>query len=231
LSLIAEEDTPGVVAFDGAQKPEAFGQEPAARLTRDGFEFLVQLVLQVETGIGEGVVNPGGEEAGFELGGAEHGNLGQGHALEGEEFLGVDGLIQGDEVFAEARDGIDFFSEDDDAVGGGETMLARVSGRAGFAFGGARAGGMGGIGAVGGKAFFGDGFGGRMGFRRFRHLDVLFGIGRRNRLPHQTHSMMASWSLKSGKKLKGIREGRGVNAACVRHASTQLRRSVNALGS
>jgi hypothetical protein len=142
------------------------------------------LVLQVDLGIGESVVNARGEETGFELGGAEHGNLGQGHALEGEEFLGVDGLIQGDEVFAEARDGIDFFGEDDGAGCGGETVFARVSGGAGFAFGGARAGGTSGIGAVGGKALLGDGFGGRTGFRRFRHLEVLFGIGQRMALPH-----------------------------------------------
>ena len=34
------------------------------------------------------------EEAGFEAGGAEDGLLGEGDALEGEEFLGVDGVVE-----------------------------------------------------------------------------------------------------------------------------------------
>jgi len=39
----------------------------------------------------EGLVEAGGEEAGFEAGAAEDGVLGKGDAFEGEELLGVDG--------------------------------------------------------------------------------------------------------------------------------------------
>ena len=45
---------------------------------------------------GHGVVHGYGEEAGFESGGAEDGLLGQGHAFQGEELLGVDGFVDGD---------------------------------------------------------------------------------------------------------------------------------------
>jgi hypothetical protein len=59
------------------------------------------------------------------------------------EFLGIDGLIEGNEIFAVARDGIGFLGEDNLTGGGGETVLTSVSCGAGFAFGSARAEGAG----------------------------------------------------------------------------------------
>ena len=105
----------------------------------------------------ESCVETGGEEAGLEAGGAQENVLGEGHALEGEEFLGVDGLVDGDEVGSEMGDFVEVFEADDGEGGGGEAVLAGVLGGAGFAFGGARSGGLGGVGAVGGELFFGDG--------------------------------------------------------------------------
>jgi hypothetical protein len=51
-------------------------------------------------------------------GGAEDGLLGDGHALEDEQFLGIDGL--GDEVGAEAGNLLDVFEADNGEAGGGE---------------------------------------------------------------------------------------------------------------
>ena len=99
-----------------------------------------------------------GEHAVFEARGAEEGLLGEGDAFDGEELLGVDGLVAGDEVFAEAGDFVEVFEADDGEDGGGEAVFAGVLGGAGFAFGGAGAGGAGGVGAIGGEALWGDGF-------------------------------------------------------------------------
>jgi hypothetical protein len=55
----------------------------------------------------------GREEAGFQAGGAEHGLLGEGHALHGEELLGVDGLIGGDEAGLEIGDFVEVFDAGD----------------------------------------------------------------------------------------------------------------------
>jgi hypothetical protein len=87
---------------------------------------------------------------------AEEGLLGEGDALDGEEFLGVDGLVDGDGVFAEAGDLVEFLEADDGEGGGGESVLAGVLGGAGFAFGGAGSSGLGGVGAVGGESLIGD---------------------------------------------------------------------------
>jgi hypothetical protein len=105
----------------------------------------------------EGGVEAGGEVAGFEAGAAEDGVLGEGDALEGEEFLGVDGLVDGDEVVAEAGDFLEVFEADNGEGGTGEDVFAGVLGRVGLARRGARPGGFGGVGAVGGEAFGGDG--------------------------------------------------------------------------
>jgi hypothetical protein len=80
---------------------------------------------------------------------------------EGEEFLGVDGLVDGDEVVAEAGDFLEVFEADDGEGGPGEDVFAGVLGRVGLALGGAGAGGPGGVGAIGGEAFGGYGV---MGF-------------------------------------------------------------------
>jgi hypothetical protein len=46
--------------------------------------------------------------------------------LEGEQFLGIDRLVDGDEVGAEAGDLLDIFEPDHGEAGGGEAMLAGV---------------------------------------------------------------------------------------------------------
>ena len=106
----------------------------------------------------EGLVEAGGEEAGFEARGAEDGLLGEGDALDGEEFLGVDGLVDGDEVGSEMGDLMEVFEADDGEGGGGEAVFAGILGGAGLALRGAGPGGLGGVGAIGGELFLGDGF-------------------------------------------------------------------------
>jgi hypothetical protein len=73
---------------------------------------------------GEGFIEASGVHASFRPGTAVEGLLGEGDALDGPEFLGVDGLIGGDQVVAEVRDGIDFFEADDGKVLGEEGMFA-----------------------------------------------------------------------------------------------------------
>jgi hypothetical protein len=120
------------------------------------------LVLPFSVGV-EGLVEAGGEEAGFEAGGAEDGLLGEGHAFEGEEFLGVDGVIGCDEVF----------EADDGEAGGGEAVFTGILGRAGLAFRGAGAGGIGSVGAIGDELLWGNGM--RHGNSTLRFED---GMGR-----------------------------------------------------
>jgi hypothetical protein len=98
-----------------------------------------------------------GEKTGFEAGGAEDGLLGESDALQGEEFLGVDGVVEGDEVFAEIGDLVEVLKADDGEAGGGEAVFAGVLGRAELTFRGCGAGGVGGVGAIGGKLFWGNG--------------------------------------------------------------------------
>jgi hypothetical protein len=102
----------------------------------------------------EGFVEATGEETALEVGDAEHGLLGEGDALDGEQFLGVDGPVDGDEIGAEAGDLLEVEANDGE-VRGGEAVLAGVLGGAGLAFGGAGTGGMGRVGAIGGELFFG----------------------------------------------------------------------------
>src|SRR6202035_2525484 len=96
--------------------------------------------------------------AGFETGDAEHGLLGQGDPLDGEQLLGVDGLVNGNQIGAEVVDFLEVFEADDGEVRGGEAVLAGVVCGAGLAVGGAGAGGLNGIGAIGGELFGGYGF-------------------------------------------------------------------------
>jgi len=105
----------------------------------------------------EGHVKTGGEDAGLETGGAEHGLLRESHLLEGEQLLGVDGLVDGEEVVLETGDLIKFFESDDGEGGGGEAVSAGILGGTGLALGSARAGALAGVGAVGRVLFFGDG--------------------------------------------------------------------------
>ena len=104
------------------------------------------------------LIEAGGEEAGFEGGGAQQGLLGEGDALDGEQLLMVDGLVDGDEVGLEVGDGVEVFEADDGEVGGGEAVFAGVLSGAGLALRGTGTGGAGGVGAIGGELLLGYGF-------------------------------------------------------------------------
>jgi len=71
------------------------------------------------------------EKAAFQAGGAEHGLLAYGHALEGEQFLGIDGLVGSDQVGAKACDFVDIFEAHNGEFGGGETMACGRFGKNG----------------------------------------------------------------------------------------------------
>ena len=82
---------------------EAFGEEIVATLFTGDFLILSEffghrheLLLAIQA---EGVIEAGGEEARLEARGAEEGLLGEGDALDGEELLRVDGLVDGEERF------------------------------------------------------------------------------------------------------------------------------------
>jgi len=108
-----------------------------------------------EVGV-EGFVEAVGEEAGLAARGAEDRLLSEGHALEGEQFLGVDRLVDGGEAGFQVGDLLEVFKPDDGEGGGGEAVSAGIAGGAGLAFGGARARALGGVGAIGGELFFSD---------------------------------------------------------------------------
>jgi hypothetical protein len=162
LSLVAEEERPGVGL--GGEAEEAGGEEVVAVLGAGDFDIAIagEGLVHGEEGLivadAEGFVEAGGEEAAFEAGGAEDGLLGEGHALQGEELLGVDGLVGGDEVGFEVSDFLKVFEADDAEGRRGEAVLDGVTGGAGLALGGFGAGGMGGVGAIGGEPFGGGGF-------------------------------------------------------------------------
>jgi hypothetical protein len=105
----------------------------------------------------EGHVEAVDEDAALQAGGTEPGLLGESDQLEGVQFLGVDGLVDGEEVVLETGDLIEFFEPDDGEGGGGETVSTGVLGRAGFALGSAGAGTLGRVGAVGCELLIGSG--------------------------------------------------------------------------
>jgi hypothetical protein len=145
---------------------EAVAQEVVAVLGAGDFDIAVADDGRVQEADGsvvvvEGLVEAGGEETGFEAGAAEDGLLGEGGALEGEEFLGVDGLVEGDEVVAEMGDFLKILDADDGEGRAGEHVFAGILGRVGLALGGAGSGGLSGVSAIGGEALGGDG---AMGF-------------------------------------------------------------------
>ena len=152
LVVVAHEYGPTVGVANHAL--EAFGEEVIAVLGAGDGAIVIAGKLFVDhdqrTVIGsEGFIEAGGEESGLEAGGAEEGLLGDGHTLEGEEFLGVDGLVDGDEVVTEMGDVFEILDADDGEAGSGESVFAGVLGRAGLAFWSAGSSGMGGVGAVG----------------------------------------------------------------------------------
>jgi len=143
----------------GGQAVEAFGEKEVAILFAGDFLILGQffghrheLLLAIQA---EGVIEAGGEEARLEARGAEEGLLGEGDALDGEELLGIDGLVEGHEVVGEFGEILEVFKADDGKGGGGEAVFAGILGGAGLAFRSAWAGGVSGISTIGGKLFFG----------------------------------------------------------------------------
>jgi hypothetical protein len=151
---------------------EALGEAEIAILGAGDFEvvsedFGEELVNGEAFGVHD-LIEADGEEAVFEGGAAEQGLLGEGDAFDSEEFLGVDGPIAGDGVSPEVGNDVDFFEADDGEVFGDEGVLARVLGRAGFAFGGAGSSGVLGVGAVGC---------GTVGFRHVGFLAFRVSIG------------------------------------------------------
>ena len=161
LGLVAEEDGPAIGL--AAEAEESFGEAVVAVLGASDFdgaisgEFLAHGCEGAIVGV-EGCVEGGCEQAGLEPGGAEDGLLGKGHAFEGEQFLGVDGLVDGDEVELEAGDFLEVFEADDGEGGSGEAVLEGVLRGAGLAFGSVGAGRVGGVSSVGGELFGGGGF-------------------------------------------------------------------------
>jgi hypothetical protein len=87
--------------------------------------------------------------------------LSEGEAFDGEEFLGVDGLVDGQEVGSEMVDFLEVFEANDGEGGGSEAVFAGILCGAGLTLRGARPGGFGGVGAIGGELFPGDGMLGR----------------------------------------------------------------------
>jgi hypothetical protein len=71
-----------------------------------------------------GFVQAGDEESGFESGAAKERQLGESDSLDSEEFLGIDGPIEGNEVVAEAGDGFGGFEPDDGVIFGVEDVFA-----------------------------------------------------------------------------------------------------------
>src|SRR5450756_2587335 len=160
LGLVAQEEgkAAGGVFVDAV---EAFGEEVVAVLGHGDFVIVVdKFVADGHEGFataGEGLIEEGGADAFVEAFDAEEDLWGEGDALDGEELLGVDGLVDGDGVFAEFGDLVDVFEADDGEGGGGESMFAGVQGGAGLALGGAGSGGLGGVGAIGGELLIGYG--------------------------------------------------------------------------
>jgi hypothetical protein len=172
---------------------EAFGEKVIAILGAGDFDIAIAGELPGHGGEGvtvavEDFVEAGGEEARLEAGGAADGLLGDGHALEGEQLLGVGGLVGGDEAGLEIRDLLEVFEANDGEGRRGETVAQGVAGGVGLAFGSLGSGGLGGVGAVGGELFGGDGFSGAW----HDASDLSCSTGR-------------GWSLKliSGKRLRG----------------------------
>ena len=142
-----------------AEDFEAVGKPKSAVLGARDFDVIADLAAFEDLGIvgaDHGGFQAVGEEAGFEDVHAEHGVLGEGDALNGEAFLGVDWLVGGDGVGDEGGDVGGVLDADDGEGFGIEGVLAGVLGGSGLAFGGLGPGGAAGICTVGGDAFEGS---------------------------------------------------------------------------
>ena len=139
LGLITEEEREGVGLAEEAV--EAFGHAVVAILGLGDLDVLDQFQVQHDerSAIGvEGLVEAGGIDAAFDAGAEKERLLGEGDAFEGEEFLGIDGPVAGDEVGAQVIDGIDLLDANDGEIGAVEAVLAVDGGLRGGCFGGGR---------------------------------------------------------------------------------------------
>ena len=118
LDLVAEEEFPGLRI--GCEVEEAFGEGEVLFLSAAHFEIGVAegAVEEVDGLDLAGLVEEGGEESAFEAGGAEELLLSDGDAPDGGEFLGVRGLVEGDEVFEEFGDIVEAFEDRDGEIVG-----------------------------------------------------------------------------------------------------------------
>jgi hypothetical protein len=144
----------------GRQAVETFGEAAVEALVEDGFGVVSGITGE------EAFIEASGEESGFKGGGTKKRLLGESYGFEGEKLLGIDGPVEGDEVGLEVGDRGEVFGADDSEVGGSEAVLAGVLGRAGLALGRARAGGTGGVSAIGSETPGGD------EFLRMRHEGI-----------------------------------------------------------
>ena len=159
LGLVAEEEGPTVGVSGHAL--EAVGEGVVADLVAldlgVGEEGGIEGNERSDIVVVEGVVEGVGEHTGFEAGGADEGELGDGDALGGEQFLGVGGLVGGYGGGAQALERLVVFDAEDGDEGGGEAVGAGVLSGAGLALGGAGSGGAGRVGSIGSELFRGNG--------------------------------------------------------------------------
>jgi hypothetical protein len=156
LRLVAQDEGPhGGLAGHAL---EAFGHGVVPVLVAPdlvvGVEFGVEAEYGGPVGV-EGAVDAGDEHAGFEAPAADHRELADGDALDGEDLLGGLGLVVGEGVGAEVVELAVLLQAEDGDGGGGEGVLAGVEGGASLAFGGAGSGGPFGVFSVGSELFFG----------------------------------------------------------------------------
>jgi len=160
LRLVAQEQGPAVRL--AGEAVEAFAESVVAVLGAGDLDISVAGHVRAHGDewlfAGEGLIESGSEEAGFEARGAEEGLLSQRDALDGEQLLGVDGLVGRKEVGLEVSDFVERFEADDGKGRCGEAVLARVLRGAGLALRSARSGGVLRVGVVGRALFVGDGF-------------------------------------------------------------------------
>jgi hypothetical protein len=136
LGLITDEQGPTVGLAYHAM--ESFAQQPVTVLGARDFDIPITDEFRAHeehgvTGGVEGLVEASGEEAGLEARGAEDSLLREGDALDGEELLGIDRLVDGDEVGSEIGDFMEVFEADDGEGGGSEAVFAGILCGAGFA--------------------------------------------------------------------------------------------------
>jgi hypothetical protein len=125
LRLVAEELREG--SGLAKQAAEALGQTVAAILGLGDLDIVDHVVIEEDEGPAIGIerlVEAGGVESAFDAGTKEERLLGEGHAFDGEELLGIGGLVAGDEVGAEVVDDIEFFDADDREVAALEGVTA-----------------------------------------------------------------------------------------------------------